>query len=374
MVVCDGGADACLSGDSDRTADVDGLAIVFSVDADVTVCIDGRFADRGFGGVFETVDIDCPVNGYGLPLAAGTCDGKVRAFVFCCDADTLHTLRLRHNHAIFHGGFGGILLMHGKRRAAQCGFPAAGERIFHALPEIQRTRFITDRCFDVTAEIHGVNVIDRFDFEIAVVDGDLRAFLHRCFGGVVVFHDIQSRRAGDLLARAGGLCPGIREVCHVKAVIGVEQVFQILGEIFPETFQSRLPRTLGFCRNGYITLGLDVSGEFRFGLVILVNIVHRCRDADALVGFLADAGSHARAGQGFRIDIDGVCTARFIVTAYLARQRCFRAVVAEQQGGRCIQTQTGAFAGRSVLFPCRGAFVLGFLFGGFFAPQFLDAF
>ena len=51
VVVCDGGADACLSGDSDRTADVDGLAIVFSVDADITVCIDGRFADRGFGGV-----------------------------------------------------------------------------------------------------------------------------------------------------------------------------------------------------------------------------------------------------------------------------------------------------------------------------------
>ena len=264
--------------------------------------------------------------------------------------------------------------MHGKRRAAQCGFPAAGERIFHALPEIQRTRFITDRCFDVTAEVHGVNVIDRFDFEIAVVDGDLRAFLHRCLGGIVVFHDIQRRCAGDLLARAGGLCPRIREVCHGKAVIGVEQFFQIPGEIFPETFQSRLPRTLGFCRNGYIPLGLDVSGEFRFGLVILVDIVHRCRDADALVGFLADAGSHARAGQSFRIDIDGVCTAHFIVTAYLARQRCFRAVVAEQQGGCCIQTQTGAFAGRSVLFLCRGAFVIGFLFGGFFAPQFLDAF
>ena len=373
MVVCDGGADACLSGDSDRTADVDGLAIVFSVDADITVCVDGRFADRGFGGVFETVDIDCPVNGYGLPFAAGTCDGKVRAFVFCCDADIL---RLRHSHAIFHGGFGGILLMHGKRRAAQCGFPAAGERTFSdVFPEIEAPRLVTDRRFDVAAEIHGVNVILRADGEVAIVDFYFRILLHRCLGGVVVFHDIQSRRAGDLLARAGGLCPGIREVCHVKAVIGVEQVFQIPGEIFPETFQSRLPRTLGFCRNGYITLGLDVSGEFRFGLVILVDIVHRCRDADALVGFLADAGSHARAGQGFRIDIDGLCTAtRFIVTAYLARQRCFRAVVAEQQGGRCIQTQAGAFAGRSVLFLCRGAFVLGFLFGGFFAPQFLDAF
>ena len=125
VVVCDGGTDACLFGDSDRTADVDGLAIVLSTDADVTVCVDGRFADRGFGGVFETVDIDCPVDGNGLPLAARSRHGKIRAFVFRRDADIL---RLRHSHAIFHGGFGGILLMHGKRRAAQCGFPAAGER------------------------------------------------------------------------------------------------------------------------------------------------------------------------------------------------------------------------------------------------------
>ena len=256
VVVCDSSADACLSGNSDRTADVDGLAIVLSADADVTVCVDGRFADRGFGGVFETVDIDCPVNGYGLPLAAGTCDGKIRAFVFCCDADIL---RLRDSHIVCHGRFGGILLMHGKRRAAQCGFPAAGERIFHALPEIQRTRLIADWRFDVAAEVHGVNVILRLDFEIAAVDGDLRAFLHRCFGGVVVFHDIQRRRAGDFLSRAARLCPGVRQIRQLEAIVRIKNGLKVICKILAEAFEIRLPGALRFRADIHIPFGLDIA-------------------------------------------------------------------------------------------------------------------
>ena len=257
VVVCDGGADACLSGDSDRTADVDGLAIVLSADADVTVCVDGRFADRGFGGVFETVDIDCPVNGYGLPLAAGTCDGKVRAFVFCCDADIL---RLRDSHIVCHGRFGGILLMHGKRRAAQCGFPAAGERTSpDVFPEIEAPRLVADRRFDVTAEIHSVNVILRADGEVAIVDFYFCILLHRRFRGVVVLHDIQCRRAGDLLARAARLCPGVRQIRQLEAIVRIKNGLKVICKILAEAFEIRLPGALRLRADIHISFGLDIA-------------------------------------------------------------------------------------------------------------------
>ena len=257
VVVCDGGADACLSGDSDRTADVDGLAIVLSADADVTVCVDGRFADRGFGGVFETVDIDCPVNGYGLPFAAGTCDGKIRAFVFCCDADIL---RLRDSHIVCHGRFGGILLMHGKRRAAQCGFPAAGERTSSdVFPEIEAPRLVADRRFDVAAEIHSVNIILRADGEVAIVDFYFRILLHRRFRGVVVLHDIQCRRAGDFLSRAARLCPGVRQIRQLEAIVRIKNGLKVICKILAEAFEIRLPGALRFRADIHIPFGLDIA-------------------------------------------------------------------------------------------------------------------
>ena len=240
--------------------------------------------------------------------------------------------------------FGGILLMHGKRRAAQCGFPAAGERTSsNVFPKIEAPRLVADRRFDVAAEIHSVDIILRADIEIAIIDVYLRILLHRCFRGVVVFHDVQRRCAGDFLARAARLRPRVGQVRQFKTIIRVENGCQVIRKIFTEAFKVRLPGALRFRADLHIALGLDVTREFGFGLVILVDVVHRRRDAGALVRTLADTCLHLRPRQGLRVYIDCARTACSIIAAHFTRKGHLRAVVTEEESRHSIEPEAAAF-------------------------------
>ena len=264
--------------------------------------------------------------------------------------------------------------MHGERRAAQCGFPAAGERTSSdVFPEIQAPRLVADRRFDVAAEIHGVNVILRADSEVATVDVYLRTFLHRRFRGVVVLHDIQCRRAGDFLTRAARLRPGVRQVRQLEAIVRTENFRQVIFQILTEAFESRLPGALRFRADIHISSGLDIARELGFCLVILVDVVHRRRDARALVRALADARLHLRAGQSLCVYIDFARAARLIVAAHRPRKRRFRAVITEEESRRGIETEAAARARRSGLVCRRRSGVCRFLPGRLIAPELLDA-
>ena len=371
VVVCDGRADACLSGDSDRTADVDILRIIFCSDDNVTGRGNHRLPDRGFRGVFETVHIHRPVDGNGLPFATRSRHGEVPAFVFCRNADIL---RLRHSHAIFHGGFGGILLMHSEGCAAQCGFPTAGERTSpDVFPEIETPRLVADRRFDVTAEIHGVNVILRADGEIAIVDFYFRILFYRRFRGVVVLHDIQCRRAGDFLTRAARLCPGVRQIRQLEAIVRIKNGLKVICKILAEAFEIRLPGALRLRADIHISFGLDIARQLGFCLVILVDIVHRRRDAGALVRTLADTCLHLRPRQGLRVYIDCARTACSIIAAHFARKGCLCTIVAEEESRRGIETEAAARTCRSGLISRTRSRVRRFLLGRLIAPELLDA-
>ena len=371
MVISDGRADARLFRDGDRAADIDVFRMVFCLDRYVAVSRNRRLADGRFRGVLETVHIDRPVDGYGLPFATRSRDGEIRAFVFCRDADIL---RLRHRHAIFHSGFGGILLVHGERRAAQCGFPASGERTSSdVFPEIQTPRLVTDRRFDVAAEIHGVNIILRADIEIAIFDVYLRTFLHRCLRGVVVFHDVQRRRAGDFFTRAARLRPGISEVGEFETIVRVENGRQVVFQIFAKAFEIRLPGALCFRTDFHIALGLDITRELSFRLVILVDVVHRRRDAGALVRALADARLHLRPRQSLCVYIDFARACISIIAAHFARKGCLRTIVTEEESRRGIETEAAARTCRSGLVSHGRPGVCRLLLRRLIAPELLDA-
>ena len=264
--------------------------------------------------------------------------------------------------------------MHGKRRAAQCGFPAAGERTSSdVFPEIEAPRLVADRRFDVAAEIHSVNVILRADGEVAIVDFYFCILLHRRFRGVVVLHDIQCRRAGDLLARAARLCPGVRQIRQLEAIVRIKNGRKVLCKILAEAFEIRLPGALRLRADIHISFGLDIARQLGFCLVILVDIVHRRRDAGALVRTLADTCLHLRPRQGLRVYIDCARTACSIIVAHFARKGCLRTIVTEEESRRGIETEAAARTCRSGLVSRTRSSIRRFLLGRLIAPELLDA-
>ena len=190
---------------------------------------------------------------------------------------------------------------------------------------------------------------------------------------MVVFHDVQRRCAGDFLARADRLRPRVGQARQFKTIIRVENGCQVIRKIFTEAFKVRLPGALRFRADLHIALGLDVTREFGFGLVILVDVAHRRRDAGALVRTLADTCLHLRPRQGLRVYIDCARTACSIIAAHFTRKRRLRAVVTEEESRRSIEPEAAARARRRDLVSRGRPGVCRLLLRRLITPKLLDA-